>query len=441
MRRALRLAAPILLMAAVVITLVLSPGVQAPERDVRTDRASRVRIGAEHGGRPTLAILPFATEGSATDLGGVAALLGDVLQADLAYEDVFDLTPASARGAVAAPTADGVLTGLVRVQEGTLRLELRIRDASGGQLAFAREYAGRVEIARLVAHVAADEILGDQGAVCGVAHSRLAFVSDRLGAFHEPTGALRRVKEIFVSDYDGAREERATADGDLDLTPAWSPDGRLLAYTSYRLGFQDIFVTDLAARRAWPAIVGHARNWLPAWSPDGKQIAFTSSRDGNEAIYVMNADRTDLRRLTTGWAIDTSPAWSPDGRRIAFTSNRTGSPQIWVMDADGANPQQLTKEKYCDRPSWSPGPVDEIAYVSQTGTGFDIKVIETAARRVRQLTFGPVNESPAFSPNGRHIAFTSTRSGSQQIWTMTRMGTDLRQVTRAGNNSMPAWSR
>ena len=121
--------------------------------------------------------------------------------------------------------------------------------------------------------------------------------------------------------------------------------------------------------------------------------------------------------------------------------SRSGSPQIWVMDADGSNPQALTTEKYCDRPTWSPGPVDEIAYVSLTHTGFDIKVIDVSTRSVRQLTSGSNNESPAFSPNGQHIAFTSSRSGSQQIWTMTRMGTDLRQVTRIGNNSMPAWSR
>jgi TolB protein len=441
MRRTLRLAAPILLMAAVVITLVLSPGVQPPERVVRIERPIHVRIGAAHGGRPTLEMRPFTAEGSSPDLAAVTALVGDVLRADLAYEDVFDLAPVPSGGALAARPADGVLTGLVRLEDGTLRLELRILDVACGRLAFAREYAARAAVARLVAHVAADEVLGDQGGVRGLACSRLAFVSDRLGVFHEPTGSPRHIKEIFVSDYDGGRDERVTVDGDLDLTPAWSPDGRLLAYTSYRLGYQDIFVTDLATRRQWPAIVGHGRNWLPAWSPDGKQIAFSSSRDGNEAIYLMNTDRTGLRRLTTGWAIDTSPAWSPDGRRIAFTSNRTGSPQIWVMDADGANPQPLTSEKYCDRPSWSPGPVDEIVYVSQTRTGFDIKVIETATRRGRQLTFGSVNESPTFSPNGRHIAFTSTRSGSQQIWTMTRMGTDLRQVTRTGNNSMPAWSR
>jgi TolB protein len=111
------------------------------------------------------------------------------------------------------------------------------------------------------------------------------------------------------------------------------------------------------------------------------------------------------------------------------------------MDADGANVRQLTAERYCDRPAWSPGPADEIAYVSRTRTGFDIKVIEPATGTTRQLTFGPQNESPAFSPNGRHIAFTSTRGGTQQIWTMTRTGSRLRQVTRHGSNSMVAWSR
>jgi TolB protein len=112
------------------------------------------------------------------------------------------------------------------------------------------------------------------------------------------------------------------------------------------------------------------------------------------------------------------------------------------MNADGSNPRALTAEKYCDKPSWSPGPVDEIAYVSRTKTGFDIKVIEPATGATRQLTFGRgFNESPAFAPNGRHIAFASTHRGGEQIWVISRTGTGLRQVTTVGNNSMPAWSR
>jgi TolB protein len=440
MRRALRRASPVLFVTAVVIALVLGPGVQRPERVVRRERESRITIHAGQGGLPRLSRSPFVADGQSPDLEAVAATLGDVLWADLGYEDVFDLLPVTPPGEK-PPAADGVVSGRVRLEDGAVHLEVRIREATGRQLAFAREYVGPEAAARQVAHVAADEILRDQAGIQGLAASRLAFVSDRLGAFKDPTGSPRRVKEIFVSDYDGANQRRVTTDGDLDLTPSWSPDGRFLAYTSYRRGFQDIFVTDLGTRRQSSPTLGRGPNWLPAWSPDGKQIAFTSTRDGNSEIYVMNADGTACRRLTTNWAIDTSPAWSPDGKQIAFTSNRTGSPQIWVMDADGSNPRAVTTEKYCDRPTWSPGPVDEIAYVSQTRTGFDIEVIDMGTRRVRQLTFGLGNESPAFSPNGRHIAFTSTRSGTQQIWTMTRLGTELRQVTKVGNNSMASWSR
>jgi TolB protein len=156
----------------------------------------------------------------------------------------------------------------------------------------------------------------------------------------------------------------------------------------------------------------------------------------------MNEDGSGVRRLGQHWSIDTSPAWSPTGTQLAFTSNQSGSPQIWIMDADGSNARQLTSEKYCDRPTWSPLPYHEVAYVSRTSTGFDIKAIDIVTKRERQLTFGGgFNESPSWSPNGRHLAFTSTRSGSEQIWTMTRVGTDLRQVTHAGSNSMPSWGK
>jgi TolB protein len=441
MRRALRLAFPVLLATAVVVTLVLSPGVQRPEKVVRIERALSITIRASQGGLPRLARTPFTTDDRSPDLEQQAATLGDVLWSDLGYEDVFDLLPDTPPSGEPAPSADGIVSGRVRMENGDLHLEVWIREATGRQVAFAREYVGRPGIVRRIAHVAADEILRDQAGMKGLAQSRLAFVSDRAGAFNEPTGSRRRVKEIFVCDYDGADDARVTTDGDLDLTPSWSPDGRALAYTSYRRGFQDIFVTDLDTRRQSSPTGGRGQNSLPAWSPDGTEIAFTSTRDGNSEIYVMNADGTGVRRLTTNWAIDTSPAWSPDGRQIAFTTNRTGSPQIWVMGADGSGQRALTSEKYCDRPTWSPGPIDEIAYVSLTRTGFDIEVIDMATGRVRQLTFGHENESPTFSPNGRHIAFTSSRSGTQQIWTMTRMGTELRQVTRIGNNSMASWSR
>ena len=113
-----------------------------------------------------------------------------------------------------------------------------------------------------------------------------------------------------------------------------------------------------------------------------------------------------------------------------------------MIGVDGLGLRQITRESYADRPTWSPPPYNEIAYTARTGPGNDVKVLELATGQVRQLSFGEgTNESPSFSPNGRHLAFMSTRSGKSQIFTMARDGKDLRQVTRTGNNYQPDWSK
>ena len=129
---------------------------------------------------------------------------------------------------------------------------------------------------------------------------------------------------------------------------------------------------------------------------------------------------------------------------MAFTSDRAGTPQIYIVGADGLNLRRLTSESYADRPTWSPPPFNEIAFSARTGRGFDIKLYDLASGQTRQITFGEgSNESPAYSPNGRHLAFTSTRAagGAVQVFTIGRDGRGLKQVTREGNNYTPAWSQ
>jgi TolB protein len=157
----------------------------------------------------------------------------------------------------------------------------------------------------------------------------------------------------------------------------------------------------------------------------------------------MNRDGSNVRRITNSPAIDTTPTWSPNGTQIAFTSDRAGTPQIYVVGVDGLNLRRITtNDSWADRPTWSPAPFNEIAYAGRTGPAFDIKVYDLAAGQTRQITFGEgSNESPAYSPNGRHIAFASTRNGrGTQIYTMARDGKNVRQVTRDGNNYTPSWS-
>jgi len=132
----------------------------------------------------------------------------------------------------------------------------------------------------------------------------------------------------------------------------------------------------------------------PAWSPDGRRIAFTSTRDGNAEIYVVDANGTALRRLTSDAADDFAPAWSPDGRRIAFTSTRDGNAELYLGDANGGAAQRLTRSPAGDHmPAWSPDG-SRIAFASRRRGTFDLYVMDAAGRHVRRLTRAPGNGEP-----------------------------------------------
>ena len=323
-----------------------------------------------------------------------------------------------------------------------VRVQARLFEVTSQRQAFGQEYTGSPANPRLYAHTIADEIHQQQRGLTGVARTKIAFDSDRDGERVGGSIQERSAKEVYFADYDGENQKRLTVYRSLNIMPAWSPDARSIAYISFRRGRGgNIFISNIFQGTQDDLTQDKGENWLPAWSPDGTRIAFSSTRDGNPEIYVSNRDGSNVRRLTENRAIDTSPTWSPSGAQIAFVSDRSGSPQIYVVGTDGTGLRKVTSEPYCDRPTWSPTN-NEIAFASRTGPGLDIRVIDLATNAVRQLTFSEgSNESPSWAPNGRHLAFSSTRAGKTQIFTMARDGKDLRQVTRAGNNYEPDWSK
>ena len=306
------------------------------------------------------------------------------------------------------------------------------------------EYSGSTRSVRAYAHELSDEIHRQQRGLEGVARSRITFVSDRDSESALGLVENRQTKEVYIADYDGANAQRVTVSRSLNVAPTWSVDGRAIAYTSWRNGPPDILISHIYEGRLESPLGGtdEVHNWLPSYSPDGRYIAFTSNRDGNPDVYISRTDGTDLRRLTNHPGIDTSPTWSPLGLQIAFTSNRTGSPQIYVVGVDGTGLRRITFESYCDRPTWSPPPYNEIAYASRTGPGYDIKIVDLATNDVRQVTFGlGSNESPSYAANGRHLVFSSDRTGDRQLFLVGRDGRGLRRITSSGNNEMPGWSK
>ena len=409
------------------------------------------------GTAPKYAVPDFIALTSDAEVQAAAKTLGQVLWDDLDFEREFYMIPRDTYASVPASRtiedvpydrwrelgADGVVVGAVQRDGAGLKIQIRLYSVNAKQPAFTREYAGSATNPRAYAHTIADEIHKQQRGLEGVARTKLAFSSDRDREKITGTVENRDVKEIYIADYDGANQRRITINRALNIMPTWSPDGRALAYTSYARGFPTIFISLIYEGRRLEPFTPGTQNWLPSWSPDGTKIVFTSNRDANSELYVMNRDGSGVRRLTNNPAIDTTPSWSPTGGQIAFTSDRSGGPAVYVMGADGLNLHRISTDSYCDRATWAPAPFNELAFVCKTGPGYDIKVYEFATGSIRQITFGEgSNESTSYSPNGRHLAFTSTRAGGKvQIFTVGRDGKGLRQITRVGNSFTPDWSR
>ena len=464
LRPAITLCAAIALSVVAMAAVPGTPPQQPPPPPPGQDQAREGSgvVTSASGGKPKLAVPDFLAATPDAESKAIAATIGQVLWADLDFEREFYMVPRDTYASIPVPAsidavpfdrwrelgAEGVVIGAVRKTATGVVVQVRLYNVANQTAAFSKEYSGTAANPRVFAHTIADEIHKQQRNLTGVARTKLTFSSDRDGERMKGTVYSRGVKEIYIADYDGANPRRITVNRSLNINPVWSSDGKAIAYTSYRrANFPDLYIQRIYEGTP-PQSPAHGtdriHNFLPAWSPDGTKLAFMTNRDGNAEIYVMDASGGNLRRITRHPGIDSTPTWSPAGNQIGFTSDRSGSPQIYIVDADGlGQPQRITSnETWADRATWSPSPFNEIAYAARSGPGFDIKIYDVAERTSRTLTSGEgSNESPAFSPTGRHLAFTSTRAGNEQIFVVGRDGNGLKQVTKEGRNFTPNWSR
>jgi TolB protein len=374
-----------------------------------------------------------------------------VLRSDLKFEGLFQFVPETLFSAIPAMNADApsfedwrsigaklLVVSRAQVDGDQALVELKVYVVDSGQNPLSKRYSGRADNPRIFAHQASDDILA-LTQYRGVARTKIAFTSDR-DATKE-----KRSKELYIVDYDGFNPRRVTVNQSLNILPAWSPDGRTLAYVSYRRGPPEIFLASIYEGKSSDVTGGRfGQVFAPSWSPDGKKIAFASSKTGSMEIWVANPDGTDARRLTHGSSSNTAPCWSPTGQEIAFTSNRSGTPQIWVMDSEGLNVRRLsTVGNYNDAPAWNPSKeYSEIAYTSNIEGAFEIAVVDLATREVRQISEGRGRcEYPAWAPNGRHLVFSCNRGRDWQLAVSDRYGREVQTLaTGQGNNVQPDWS-
>ncbi|HJU83260.1 MAG TPA: hypothetical protein VJ600_03545 [Holophagaceae bacterium] len=314
-------------------------------------------------------------------------------------------------------------------------LDAQVVDAKAQKPVQSKRFQGPVPL-RKMAHALADEMVKWLTGESGVASSRFLFIRQ--------TAPL--VKELFQMDRDGANLVQLTRFGSLTLAPTVANDGRI-AMVTYKGGSPEIWGQRKpggAYERLFP-INGEKAVLVssPAWSPDGRKLAFVQGdRRGNTDIMVLDLASGRVRRLTDGMGINTEPCWNPSGTQIAFTSDREGGPQVFLMQEDGSGLRRLTSEGgYNASPAWSPSG-SMIAYVSRFEGKFDLFVYKLGEGKAYQITTGvSTSESPAWSPDERKLVFTSNRAGNLQVYTTDLSGRQVDRVSAVFPCQSPKWTR
>jgi Tol biopolymer transport system component len=272
------------------------------------------------------------------------------------------------------------------------------------------------------------------------------------------TGRIAFVRngEIYVMKADGSGVSRLTNNAANDGQPAWSPDGKKIAFVSNRAGNDEIYVMNADGTGVTRLTNNTTADKAPAWSPNGTKIAFVSNRaDQHDEIYVMSANGSGVTQLNKnlpeqgcntchGGAVE-APTWSPDGTKIAFLRRATiFSWDIDLMNPDGSGVTRLTNAGFAGRLSW--GRTGKIAFDPHVdpGVGFsdyEIAVVTVNGAAVTRLTNNTAqDEYPSWSPDGTKIAFESNRGGNFEIYLMNANGTG---TTRLTSNTVfdgePAW--
>lgn len=401
-----------------------------------------------------IAIVPFAFSG---EKGEPPHNVGDIVSADLARSGRFNPLPVAdmlARPSRSeqvdfrdwrAVNVENLVIGQVEPNgPGGYLVKFRLYDVFRGEQITGFSIPTTARDLRSTAHQIADIIYETLTGQPGAFNTRIAYITSVRSKDGKDRDGVQLYKEkvhLRVADADGYNSQTIVSSDDPLMSPAWSPDGRKIAYVSFEKNKPSIWVQEIFTGRREKLTSFKGINGAPAWSPDGQYMALTLSKDGNPDIFIMDLRRRSLRPLTRHWAIDTEPAWSPDGKHIVFTSDRGGSPQIYRVSVSGGEPERITFEgKYNARASYA-ADGRYLTLVTRLNGNYRIASLDTGNGELRILSSGSLDESPSFAPNGSMIIYATRANGKGVLAAVSTDGrVKQRLALQAGDVREPAWS-
>ena len=377
----------------------------------------KVEISGVGGTQLPIAIARFRDE----DRSGPSP--SAIIRADLERSGAFrgvdnsvamDETSQPAWGEWRGRAADALVAGSAsRLADGRFDLRFKLWDVVKGADLGGQSNAVEAAEVRLGAHRIADFVYEKLTGEKGVFSTRIAYVT-RAGSRHT----------LRVADADGINDQVALNSGQPIISPAWSPNGKELAYVSFEKQKADVYVHSVATgeRRAIADFRGS--NSAPAWAPDGNSLAVTLSRDGGSQLFLIGKNGENPRRVTSSQAIDTEAEFTADGRWLYFTSDRGGSPQIYRMPPGGGGAERVT---FAGGYNISPAVSADgrmLAYVTRSGNAFRLAALDLSSpgSQPTMLTDTTDDEHPSFAPNGRLLIYATRIQGRSVLMTTTLDG-------------------
>lgn len=399
----------------------------------------RVEISGVGATQLPVAIARFRDE----DKAGPHAAISAIIRADLERSGQFrNLDVPAALDESSQPSmsewrgrgADALVAGSVsRLADGRWDLRYKLWDVVKGQDLGGQSLAVVTADLRLGAHRIADAVYERLTGDKGVFATRIAYVTRAANRF-----------TLRITDADGEGGQVALSSVEPIISPAWSPDGRELAYVSFEQQKAVVYVQDVASGQRRVLANFRGSNSAPAWAPDGRSLVLSMSRDGGTQLFSIGRDGSGVKRLTQSSAIDTEATFAPDGRTLYFVSDRGGGPQVYRMPSGGGNAERVSfNGAYNISPALSPDG-RSLAYISRLGGGsFRLHTMDLtngANGNIQALTDTNDDESPSFAPNGKLIIYASRAQGRDVLMTSTLDGRIKTRLLSSGLDVRePVW--